>query len=122
MNRANYLPAPHAFNLSQACRVVVDAFGANVYLVGSCMERRDYRDVDVRCILPDEEYARLFTHHPAAAQHLDPLWSLLCSSISLYLSQHSGLPIDFQIQSRTKANAEHKGSRQALGLFFGREP
>ena len=31
--------------------------------------------------------------------------------------QQSGLPIDFQIQRQTQANAEHEGKRSALGLF-----
>lgn len=41
MQRANYLPAPHAFNLSQACIVVQHAFPTyGVYLVGSALEKR----------------------------------------------------------------------------------
>lgn len=43
MERANYLPAPHYFNLNQACAVLSEAFGHCTYLVGSAMERRDYR-------------------------------------------------------------------------------
>jgi hypothetical protein len=41
----------------------------------------------------------------------------MCSAISLYLSQHSGLPVDFQFQRRTEANAEYDGNRSALGIF-----
>lgn len=124
MNRANYLPAPHFFNLHQACRVVYDAFGSPPYLVGSSLERRDYRDVDVRLILEDAEFDRLFPGTAGSAYQLDALWSLLNSSIALYLSQHSGLPVDFQIQRMTEANLEYPGARgrQPLGIFFHRKP
>lgn len=118
MIRANYIPAPHYFNLNMACRPLVEAFGWCVYLVGSSLEKRDYRDVDIRCILDDVEYARLFpglSDNPA----FSPLWSLMCSSISLYLSQHSGLPVDFQIQQQTEANQiEGRTKRHAIGIFL----
>lgn len=117
MNRANFLPAPHAFNLQMACCIVAQAFGFCVYLVGSSLERRDYRDVDVRCILPDEEFDRFFGKD-CRPQH-DPRWSLMCSAVSLYLQQHSGLPVDFQFQRMSEANAEYPGQRRhALGVFF----
>jgi hypothetical protein len=39
-------------------------------------------------------------------------------TISLWLRERTGLNIDFQLQSQTRANAEHPGERQALGLFL----
>jgi hypothetical protein len=114
--RANYVAAPHYFLLDQACRIVNDAFGSCCYLVGSALKRRDYRDVDVRLILPDEEFAGTFpgigSSYPANAR-----WSLLCCSISRFLSEASGLPVDFQFQQRTLANAQHDGERHPLGMF-----
>lgn len=120
MIRANYIGAPQFFDLNQACRVITDAFGLHLYLVGSSLTKRDYRDVDLRLILPDEDYDRMFPGIGDSPQR-DALWSLMCSSISLYLSQHSGLPVDFQIQQRTAANAEEPdGQRNAIGLFVQR--
>lgn len=113
--RANYLPVPHVFNLNQACMVLAQAFGYGVYLVGSCLKKRDYRDVDVRAILHDEEYDRLFPGI-TIEQH-DPLWSVMCASISLYLEKATGLPIDFQIQKQSEANRKYPGERHALGMF-----
>lgn len=118
--RANWLPAPHFFNLNQACGMLVEAFGHCVYLVGSSLERRDYRDVDVRVILEDAEFDRLF---PGAGEGpaWNPLWSVMCSAISLHLSQQSGLPVDFQIQRMTEANEKHPGGggrRHPIGLFL----
>jgi len=115
--RANYLGAPQAFDLNQACRVLVDAYGCNVYLVGSSLLRRDYRDVDVRCILSDDAYERLFPGIGETPQR-DARWSIMCSAISLWLSRHSGLPIDFQFQQQTAANAEYEGARHSIGVFL----
>jgi hypothetical protein len=118
MVRANYIPAPHFFELNQACRMLTEAFGYHVYLVGSSIERRDYRDVDIRCILPDKEYARMFGEPSSASHARNAMWSLMCSSISLWLSRATGLPIDFQIQQQTQANAEFAGTRCAIGIFL----
>lgn len=119
--RANYVPAPHFYNLNQACALINKAFPEGMcYLVGSSLERRDYRDVDVRLMLPDEEYDRIF----GAGDWTNPYWSLLCTSISLWLRQQTDLPIDFQIQRQTQANETHGKSntgerrRSALGIFL----
>lgn len=117
--RANYIPAPHYFNLNNACRVLNDAFDSvGVFLVGSALERQDFRDVDVRCILDDEEFERLFPNAVGSPPN-HALWSIMCVSISLYLSEQSKLPVDFQIQQMTAANKKHDGKRSALGIFVG---
>jgi hypothetical protein len=120
MTRANYIGVPAMFNLNQCCRPLVDAYGANLYLVGSSLERRDFRDVDIRCILDDDEFDRMFPGI-ARSYQLHPLWSVTCSAISEWLGSRTGLPIDFQIQKRTDANTEFEGKRQAIGLFFAQK-
>lgn len=122
--RAHYIGAPEFFLLNQACVLVEQAFGFGLgtYLVGSSLVRRDFRDVDLRCILLDEDFARLFPGVNGGSSWRHPLWSLVCSSISLHLSRASGLPIDFQIQAQTEANRDYPSpehSRNAVGLFFG---
>jgi hypothetical protein len=122
--RATYVPSPHFLLLNQACVLINNAFGGfGCYLVGSSLERRDYRDVDVRLILEDDRYDKLFRIRPEEADTgrggwLNPLWSLMCVSISVWLSQQTGLPVDFQIQRQTQANASHDGKRNALGIFL----
>jgi hypothetical protein len=119
--RANYVAAPHYFLLSQACAVINQAFqsGFGCYLVGSSITRKDYRDVDVRMIIDDVEFEKLFPGAKDGPQY-NGLWSLMCASISLYLSQASGLPIDFQIQAQSVANSiPDRTERQALGIFLG---
>lgn len=121
MTRANYIGAPEFFELNQACRTITEAYGCCVYLVGSALERRDFRDVDVRCILDDAVFDREFPGHAdgQGAYYLDAKWSLQCSAISLWLARHSGLKIDFQFQRQTQANAEYpKGGRCAIGIFL----
>lgn len=120
--RANYIPAPHFYNLNQACALINRAFDGTCYLVGSSLTKRDYRDVDVRLILDDAEYDRIFRAPDAG--WLSAYWSLLCTSISLWLRQQADLPVDFQIQRMTQANENHSlkegtGTRRsALGFFL----
>ena len=111
-----YIGAPACFALEQCCQQINDAFGDfGCYVVGSALQRQDWRDVDVRFIMQDEAFAALF---PGAGQHWehDPRWLLLTVSISGWLRQVTGLPIDFQIQPQTHANDVHKGPRSAIGL------
>jgi hypothetical protein len=108
--------APAVFALEQACLQLNQAFGGfGCYVVGSSLERPDWRDVDVRFILADDEFAALF---PRAGQHWehDPRWLLMTVAISERLSKVRGLPIDFQFQPQTHANERHKGQRSAFGL------
>ena len=114
--KAVYVGAPACFALEQCCQHINDAFGDfGCYLVGSAMERQDWRDVDVRYIMPDEKFAELF---PKAGQHWehDPRWLLLNVAISGWLRTMTGLPVDFQIQPQTHANERHSKPRSALGL------
>lgn len=99
-------------------RSVAEAFGGNLpYLVGSALagEGRDWRDVDVRLMLPDEEWDALFGVYQTPLW-TNPRWSAMCTAFSLWGAQQTGLPIDFQFQRTTEANAEFDGPRSALGL------
>ena len=128
MKRANWLPAPAAFNLNMACVAVNNAFGNSYgcYLVGSSTWRRDYRDVDVRFIMADEAWDRMFGAERADRPDLHPLWALTCSGISCWLQQQTGLPVDFQIQKASVANTEFSRKdgheRQPLGFFCAPTP
>ncbi len=124
--RLFWVPAPQYFNLNLCCRVIHDAYPNNygIYLVGSALVRRDYRDVDVRMILGDEEFAALFGS--ANRPDMNALWSLTCSSIACWLGVQTGLPIDFQIQQMTSANEEFPRKdgfeRHHLGQFVRPNP
>jgi hypothetical protein len=79
------------------------------YLVGSVMTTPDYRDVDVRTILSDENHAAL-----AAVIDLDRL----ALAVSLWGQRATGLPIDWQVQQQTAANEEFRGIRDACGIRY----
>ena len=105
--RKSYLNTVQFARLEHACSVVADGLGHCPYLVGSSTERPDFRDVDLRVILPDDEFDHLFTK-PVVGGFPGGLWGLLCLSVGQYLSDMTGLPIDFQIQRMTEANEKFK--------------
>lgn len=121
--KASHVGAPAIFALELACKHLRSAFGGGVYLVGSAGERAGWRDVDVVQILDDDEFGRLFPDAKAdrALFEFDPRWLLMTISISGWLKQQTGLPIDFKFQPRTWANKRHEGMRQALGLMIAAE-
>lgn len=88
---------------------VHQAFGEVPFQVGSSLtQKRGWRDVDVRLMLDDDEYAARYADDGVRNAH-NLAWSIF--------GQHlTGLPIDFQIQERSQANAEHDGPRSALLL------
>ena len=111
----NYLGMPAAHNLDHAMLVIDKAFECMSYLVGSATETSEYRDVDIRMIMPDEKYEALFGDIPS---NLSAFWSLLTVTISEYLQKRTGLPIDFQIQKMSDANKKYPtGVRIPLGNF-----
>lgn len=112
MTRTGLLTTTELYHLDQACQIVSKAFGGeHPYLVGTAgmggAER--YRDVDVRLMLDDDAFAE-------ACPTLER-WELLCAAVSAYLSQRSGLPVDFQIQSASVANERFGDKpRNPLGM------
>lgn len=116
--RANYVPAPAYFTLNHCCKLINDAFdGFGCYLVGSSLHRRDFRDVDIRFIMDDDQFTKLF-HEPHGGA-TNAMWSLLCITISQWLSSQTGLQVDFQFQNRSHANEKYGNEiRNAMGLFL----
>lgn len=99
-SRKSFLTTSEFALLNDACVPITAAFDGPPYLVGSVGETPDYRDVDLRVILDDVEFDRLFGDRVL-------LWSMVCQGISHYLRNVTGLPIDFQIQRMTEANEKH---------------
>lgn len=106
--RFSYLQQSEFERLEEWCRNVRKLFHSPPYLVGSVTQRADYRDVDLRVVLADDEF--------------DANWSdnirvrLMNRAISIWGQQETGLPIDFQIQRMTEANAQFDGSRNPMGI------
>lgn len=85
------------------------AFDAMPYLVGSVMRNEPWRDVDVRMMLTEAQMVGLTAGRPAQLAALN-------LSISLWGRQVTELPVEFQFQEVTAANAEHDGPRNPLFL------
>jgi len=107
---ASYLSPPDMHRLNWSCVPVREAFGEVPYLVGSVLTRPDYRDIDIRLILDDEVYERLFG--------VDSVRLLLNVALSDYIAAAANMPrpIDFQVQSMTIANVPEHGMRNPLGV------
>jgi hypothetical protein len=108
--RKSFLTTAEFALLNDACVPVTAAFGGPPYLVGSVNETPEYRDVDLRVILDDDEFDHLFDGKIL-------LWSLVCQAIGHYLRNVTGLPIDFQIQRMSQANVKFPdGPRNPMGF------
>ncbi|RWN11745.1 hypothetical protein [Mesorhizobium sp.] len=120
--KASYVGVPAIFKLELACKHLNKAYGTGhgCYLVGSALQRPDWRDVDVVLILDDEAFKREFPYATESTFEFDPKWLLSSVTISDWLSKETGLPIDFKIQSQSWANKRHEGPRNPLGLTFAR--
>jgi hypothetical protein len=97
--------------LNQFGQIIHDAFGEWPFLVGSATMGKQWRDVDVRVMLDDDEYERVIGGKPGEQNFK---WMALCMAFSALGKQMTGLPIDFQIDQRTEANKLHSGPRCAL--------
>lgn len=119
--KACYVGAPAIYALESACQDLDRAFeGFGCFLVGSALVRPDWRDVDVRLIMADDEFMAEFPNAgpvSAVRWEFDPKWLWLTISISERLAKLTGLPIDFQFQPQSHANTHHKGARSALGMY-----
>lgn len=105
---------PQAMYLDQFGHVVRDAFGDFPYLVGSATRGKQWRDVDVRLILADEDYDAVFGAG-TDANETNPKWCAFCMAFAELGTRMTGLPIDFQIQRRSEANRMYpQGFRQPL--------
>lgn len=84
------------------------AFGHVAYHVGSSVgpKTTGWRDVDVRLMLSDDEWDAFMLGRPENP-HTSPRWRTLCIVWSDFGRRMTGLPIDFQLQQLTYANAEY---------------
>jgi hypothetical protein len=90
--RSCWLGVSELYRLDSACARLQALYPFQVYLVGSVLERRNYRDVDIRLLITDKKWSR----------HLSREWLFFNAAISDQLAAATGLPIDFQFQSRTE--------------------
>ena len=110
---------PGYLYLNAFADVASDFFGVVAYHVGSSAAHKNgggFRDVDVRVMLPDEQYVAEGYEHIGGAP-LGTKWSAACLAFTALGEKMTGLPIDFQVQSVSDGNLQ-EGARWALGLRF----
>lgn len=95
------------FSLEHCCRLLSSSFGPRTFIVGSSLMRPDFRDVDLRCILDDAEFAAIFGTNQTRLYFLE-------RAISEWLTARTFLPVDFQFQRQTKAD-KINGARCFIG-------
>jgi hypothetical protein len=103
---------PAGIWLNKFGTIVTDYFGHVPYHVGSSLRTKDWRDVDVRLILPDEEFDERFGRIKSA--DANPKLAAITLAFAALGKEMTGLPIDFQIQPQTHANEVYPGPRSAL--------
>lgn len=103
--RAHYLTTTEWFNLNTCIQPICKVFGYQVFLVGSCLTTKDYRDVDIRVI--HKSYDGILAH-----EHGRKVIGMMMSE---WLSTRTGLPIDLQLQTMEEAS-QYQGLRNALGI------
>lgn len=111
---------PANAKLHQWAYAVKQVFGGSVYLVGSALTEKNTRDVDVVCILDDEEFQRVFGSDDGSEWNWR--WAGICIAFSEWGRSQTGLNIDFKYQALTKANGRHNKPRGALGHNIGPAP
>ena len=85
--------------------VLYRAFGAHAYHVGSSVMSKEWRDVDVVILLDEKEWADLFgTLH---GNEVEARYNVLCTALSVWGREFTGLPIDFKFQPRDHANEKY---------------
>lgn len=106
---------PAGIWLTKFGSIVADYFGHECYHVGSSLTSKDWRDVDVRLLLPDDEFAALFGRIESA--EANPKLAAITLAFAALGTAMTGLPIDFQIQTVSHANAAYPAMRSALVEF-----
>src|SRR5258708_5012884 len=107
---------PQTILLCQFGEYIHSAFGHVAYRVGSSLAEKTWRDVDVRLLIPDDEYEAKFglvSDFPYVSR-TSKAWIAIVLAWTTFGRHITGLPIDFQIQPVSWANANESKSRGAL--------
>lgn len=95
---------PQSIWLTKFGQITYDAFGEVPYHVGSSVLSKNWRDVDVRLILEDAHFNELFGMPDNETNSRLAAFTLAFSALG---SEMTGLPVDFQIQKQSVANAKY---------------
>lgn len=109
---------PEELKLHEFGALLFAAFGSTAYHVGSSLVGKAWRDVDVRLILSDDEYAAAGFGDPTRPWHSER-WVATVRAFAACGREMTGLPVDFQIQQQSWANEKFPSPghlRSTLGI------
>jgi hypothetical protein len=116
---------PHnALMLDMFGELAAAAWGATAYQVGSSLTHPNWRDVDVRVLVPTHHFLRLFfdpsdggRSWKPSGRFSEPMWKAHMLAWSRLGERLTGLPIDFQVEPEEEANTRWGAEpRSALGV------
>lgn len=117
---------PQWLLLNEFADIVRDDFQTGVYLVGSALQGKAPRDIDVRVILPDDDCLTRFPSGPHGESPVNchgTRWASQCLAYSALGKQMTGLPIDFQVQLQSLVDTQEAiRPRIALGGYRSSAP
>ncbi len=102
-----YVGMPKALYLESFARYVRDIFSANVYLVGSALETKEWHDLDVVVVLSDEEWSRYEFGDPEN-RFKNKKWIAYCMAISNLGKELVDCEVDFQVHQMSYNNKVYK--------------
>src|ERR1700709_2237450 len=94
--------------------MVEAAFGGDAYQVGSSLNSKQWRDVDIVLIMDDELHEKWFGPYEKVSQNA--FYYVQTLAMCELGKRVTGLDIDFKFQQQTACNEQHKGPRNALML------
>jgi len=89
-------------------------YGAHVFLVGGALEDEEPRDYDVRIILPNDDFRRLYGGHPLDEKPIEARfdyqpweWRRAYDGLkqSRIMTQRMSVPVDLQVQAESETRA-----------------
>ena len=90
----HFIPDDKFKLLNESCLMLNLAFSAGrTYLVGSALKHENFRDVDVRTLVPNKPTEGLAT--------------LLKTTVSMWLSHRTGLHVDFKLQTEANVSQDY---------------
>jgi hypothetical protein len=95
-----YVGMPRALYLKMYAEFIDDIFDTNIYLVGSALKRKNWKDIDVVAVLSDQRWESYGFGDPQK-RFYNKRWAAYCMSLSSFGKQLIGCEVDFQIHQES---------------------
>lgn len=95
-----YVGMPKALYLQSFAEYVKSIFEDDVYLVGSALQTKSWKDLDIVVVISDKKWEGYGFGDPQK-RFGNKKWAALCMSISCFGKHLIGCEIDFQIHQKS---------------------